>query len=162
AKWYYILHGYARCDYYLDDTIPFDNAITIAEFETLHETYYNHEGSSLYEWLLIANKEDISYPYWYIGFHYVDTSGYDWGIVLYDYSLAYNANQQTGTDFLNWAKCGFLHEFGHHAGILDTDSGGEKYCSNYACCMASESDDNAIDAPWYCSFHWSLRNSNFR
>ncbi|MGV9103633.1 MAG: hypothetical protein ACOC3C_05925 [Candidatus Thorarchaeota archaeon] len=53
---YYIMHGYARCDYLVDDEIPWDEGTTWpSEFQQTFETYCDHKTGD-YEWVFVANR----------------------------------------------------------------------------------------------------------
>ncbi len=143
---YYILHGYARCDWIVGDCILHNTYLSPAEFEYYRGIYYNHAGNDMYEWVLIAEYGDGGYS---------DADGWHYETDI-DYGIAIFASH-CGT--LNYRRMVLLHEFGHHAGIVElTNSGGEQYCSNPGCCMAYSSDSNAVPAPWYCIRNWSMRN----
>lgn len=166
---YYILHGYARPDYWIDDKIPFDpshSTIYPNTWRNLHMKYHDHYT---FEWVMIAQAYYLTDSNgWHSigGAYYVDEQGYDWGIAIFDsglYRLSTNPPWGYGYgSYIQCAKTVLLHEFGHYAGILETDFWGyEVYCSNPACCMSVASDESIIPEPWYCAYHWSLRDSKF-
>jgi hypothetical protein len=146
---YYIMHGYARCDYVVDDSIPWDEETTL--FEEHRDTYYaycNHQFDATYEWVFILNSAGKGVR----GYHYQHDSGsWGWGIGLCTYYLT----------TLDKLKTTLLHEFGHHAGIIVLDSNNkEVYCGNVYCCMASGHYKDSPN-PWYCILHWSVRDYPF-
>jgi hypothetical protein len=146
---YYILRSYARPDYYIDtDTIAFDDSMTESEYLAAKDTHYDHAGMDEYEWVFVGWK------CWAWG-----AAGFYWGsngIGIWVGWLIWG----TKTDAL---KNILLHEFGHHAGIIERDLfGNEIVCSNYLCVMANYNPANTVDSPWYCIFHWSLRDYPYK
>ncbi len=53
-----------------------------------------------------------------------------------------------------------MHEFGHSIGIIILRTGGEAYCSNFACVMSYLNTRNTAKLnQWsYCNSHWSTKN----
>lgn len=147
---YYILHGYARLDCIVDNWILKDAHTTPDDYKYYRSINYAHAGNSKFEWVLIAE---------YGGGYYSETYGWHWKDATADWGIAIFASQ-CGT--LNYMRMVLLHEFGHHAGIIEYDNvGEEKYCSNFGCCMSYATGSNAVAAPWYCIKHWSLREYPF-
>ncbi len=146
---YYILHGYARPEYLVDDQIPWDETTTWSqEFIQTYNSYCNHKYNNAYEWVFVANRGAGNYSdAW--GFHVPhDWPNWGYGIAIFTYYC----------NTLDRLKTVFMHEFGHHAGILDTwPDGSERYCGDIFCCMAT-ADFSVSPNPWYCIFHWSLRD----
>ncbi|MHA1883229.1 MAG: hypothetical protein ACTSUO_09320 [Candidatus Thorarchaeota archaeon] len=172
VKSYYILHGYARPDYYLNNQIPFDESyspIIQSQIRTLHNRYYNHKGNSDYEWVLIANAFNlIDGNGWYSagGLYYPD-GDYEWGIIMFSHGLMRWSNSPPNGygygSFTEAAKTAFLHEFGHFVGILTFDwQGKEVYCLNPKCCMSEANSESVIAEPWYCAAHWYLRDDAYK
>ncbi|MFW9767427.1 MAG: hypothetical protein ACFFF9_11260 [Candidatus Thorarchaeota archaeon] len=172
VKTYYILHGYQRPDYYIDSAIPFEESyspLTVLEWEALHLDYYSHQGSSIYQWLLIGNSFYYSQ---YTGGAYYEENGYEWGCAIFHHALyLYSLDPPLGEgygDYIDVARSVLLHEFGHFAGIIEyywdwwAWEWRELYCSNEACCMSRPSDESFIPDPWYCAFHWSLRKERWK
>ncbi len=172
VKTYYLLHGYQRPDYYIDDAIPPEESyspLTVLEWEDLHFDYYSHQGSSIYQWLLIGNR---FYSSPYTAGAYYEEDGYEWGCAIFHYALVLTSNDPPFGlgygDYIDVARCAFLHEFGHFAGIIEYYWDWlewkwlELYCTNTECCMSRPSDGSMIPSPWYCAHHWSLRKERWK
>lgn len=159
VKWYYRLHGYGRYDYYIDEGVPYDSPTSFDDLVTYWIQYSDHKGDSNYLWVLIADRS-LEIPN-ALGLYFQLSTG-DSGIAIFDGLITSAAGESTGQIFRRWTKVTLLHECGHRAGIIVTDAQGtELYCVNRSCCMSDASNSNAIDAPWYCVYHWSLRKSPF-
>jgi hypothetical protein len=155
AQAYYKTHGYHRMEYAVDDTsIQFSTTTTDAEFQTFCISYFDHRGQSDWTWVLLLNQltgDPVAAYY----------PGY--GIAIPQKTIDDKTTFYGGTR-LQWMATSFMHEFGHSINILELEGIWpfwlhERYCSNADCVMSGAGADNTrYHEPWYCFYHWCLRN----
>ncbi len=153
---YYILLGYDRAEFHLDDEIPYlyefdlstDGIWPSSTYWTYSNAYRDHIGDSKWEWLVCANyliSNGIRESYW--GGHW---GGY--GIFIHDQLMIDNGLYPISA----CRRTIILHEYGHHINIIDwKPNGEEQYCANFQCAMASAQFFNILYYPFYCAHHWS-------
>lgn len=158
---YYILSGYDRAEFYIDDLIPFVNEFDLANGGYLSQQYWdysnayrNHAGDWRWEWMLCLH-------YLLVDGERSDSLGYHisphYGIIIHDQKLLDNAAPWWTPPISAYRRSVIFHEYGHHINIIDRlVTGSERYCINWLCAM-STADFNIVNYPWYCEHHWSLR-----
>jgi hypothetical protein len=149
---YYETRGYHRMEYHLDDTdIPFDSLTTDSEFYSLHDNHFYHVGQGGWVWTMLLNEltgDDITVGAFFPGY----------GIAIAQKGIA-DAIDWDGGNRLQWMTMSFMHEFGHSINIIEFVFIWEWYCENADCVMAIAGAANTrYHTPWYCFYHWSLRN----
>lgn len=137
---YYKIHGYERVDFQISDTgIPHDAVTSITEFyQDIMPTYFNHSELANWRYALFGHKAEIG-------------GGFAYGKGAFLGDLAYLVLGE------RWRRYILMHEFGHTVGILVWENQTEIYCANPYCVM-SISPQGIQMYPWYCGFHWSLRD----
>jgi hypothetical protein len=160
---YYILHGYKRVDFFVDQPISGSD----------YENYKNldfSQGVQSPGWIYLRNEyfsndDDFPRTFWILFAHYVYKDGEKYalgccsyyGILMHDQILIDLSNEENAPSIAAFRRQVLMHEWGHHINIIDWESGEEKYCSNPYCCMAKSmvvQGYNVNEAPWYCTHHW--------
>jgi hypothetical protein len=133
---YYKIHGYDRVEMQFNEEIGHAINVNASEFQ-LHyvPTYFDKFGVMHWRYVLFGHFGDL----W---------NGYCIG------EESFIADAICSSEALRRGV--LMHEFGHSVGIIERDElGREFYCWNQFCCMSVFGV--ATMTPWYCGFHWSLR-----
>lgn len=158
---YYVDHGYQRFTFVIDDQVPFDDEVTMAEYNNnYYNVYFDHTGQAgTWKYVLFGHYDADGHQY----AGWTDQVG---GNKIF---IADQANDDYANDWWNhWIggvtdtqveKVVLMHEGGHSINICELDGQGQEvYCSNSFCVMATVNWDNCDDNPYYCTYHWGQRD----
>ena len=155
---YYLLLGYERAEFYLDDEVPFVEVLDLStdgiwpsqQYWQYSNDYRDHIGDPKWEWILCLHY------YSWCGVISLGVNGYHWGnygIIIQDQVMKDHVWLLPLTPS---RRTVMLHEYGHHINIFDLQpSGIEEYCTNPQCAMSTLNPLCALSYPFYCAHHWS-------
>jgi hypothetical protein len=157
---YYKDHGYARFTFVIDDQVPHDDQVTMAEYNNnYYNVYFDHRGQAgAWKYVLFGHHtplagvcgwtDQVGGNRIFVADQTCDDYAYDW------WNRWFGGVTETQVE-----KLVLMHEGGHSINILEVDAhGDEVYCSNSFCVMSTVNWDSCDDHPYYCTFHWEQRS----
>lgn len=152
---YYIKHGFARIEFTIDDEVTHDDALSLTEYNSYYNSYFDHSGVSRWKYVLFGHKGEGDYAS-SLGWAYVSGTK----VFIADNACDSYANSYLWVTHAEVEQVVLMHECGHSIGIIDYDSNGdEDYCSVGGCVMNKvNAFTNCGSYPWYCYHHWGQRN----